>query len=79
MPVPGNTVYKDELSDMYVNETPKYDNVTTRLCKGRRKCVVTEENPEDILKFVFPEEVLSLANNRNFLGVDHKKNISAGE
>jgi hypothetical protein len=41
--------------------------------------VVTEENPEDILKFVFPEEVLSLANNPTFLGVDHKENISAGE
>ena len=62
-----------------VNETPKYDNVTTRLCKGRRKCVVTEENPEDISKFVFPEEVLSLGNNPTFLRVDHKKNISAGE
>jgi hypothetical protein len=38
-----------------VNEAPKYDDVTIRLCKGRRKCVVTEENPEDFSKFVFPE------------------------
>jgi hypothetical protein len=62
-----------------VNETPKHDNITTCLCKGRRKCVITEENPEDISKFVFPEEVLSLANNPTFLRVDHKKNISAWE
>jgi len=41
--------------------------------------VVTEENPVDISKFVFPEEVLSLANNSIFLRVDHKKNISAWE
>ena len=62
-----------------VNETTKYDNVMICLCNGRRKCVVTEENPKDSSKFVFPEEVLSLANNPTFLRVGHKKNISAGE
>ena len=39
--------------------------------------MVTEENPEDSSKFVFPEDVLSLANNPTFLRVGHKKNISA--
>jgi hypothetical protein len=74
--VPLHTVYKEELSrhakgyDM-VTEIPKYKSVKSRLCKERRKVLGTEENPEDISKIVFPEEVLRLANNSSFLRIDH--------
>jgi hypothetical protein len=41
--------------------------------------VGTEDNPEDISKSIFVEEVLRLENNSTYLGVDHKENIFAGK
>jgi hypothetical protein len=85
MSVPSDTVSKEELRNIYpkwcdvVNGTTKYDNVTSRLCKGPRKCEFNEETPEDISKLVFPEEILRLESKSTFLRVDHKKNIFAGE
>ena len=50
-----------------VTEIPKYDNVTTRLCKEKQNVLGTEQNPEDISKTVFSEGVLRRANNSSFL------------
>ena len=68
-----HTIYTEELSDIYarghymVTEIPKYDNVTTRLCKEKQNVLGTEQNPEDISKTVFSEGVLRRANNSSFL------------
>jgi hypothetical protein len=40
--------------------------------------VGTEDNPGEISKSIFLEEVLRLENNFTYLGVDHKENIFAG-
>ena len=41
------------------------------MCQERRKGLGTGQNPEDISKIVFPEEVLRLSNNSGFLLTDH--------
>ena len=58
-----------------VTEIPKYDNVTTQLCKKRWKGLGIEENPEHSSKIVFSEEVLRLANNFRFLRIDHTDDV----
>jgi hypothetical protein len=55
----------------FVSAVPKYDNVKTRLCQGRQNFHGTEQNPENTLKIVFLEGVLRLANNWDFLQIDH--------
>lgn len=52
-------------------EIPKYDNVRTGMCQLRRNGLGTGQNPEDISKIVFSEEVLRLSNNSGFLLSDH--------
>jgi hypothetical protein len=49
----------------------KYNNVKTLLCKGGRKVLGTEKNPEDNLNIVFVEEVLRLADNSTFPPINH--------
>ena len=59
-----------------VTEMSKYDNIKTRQGQEQRKLLGTKEISKDISKIVFLEDILRVANNCSFLGIDHTDNDS---